>query len=99
ELQLLRDVEIARVGEVGAVERSLHPNADSGEIGMRLEEVLVGGVTVAAQFVNLKLERVEASGRDVRRERALDAAERQIHQHRPGLQLVVLLSALPVFGR
>ena len=63
EPQLLADAEIARVGEIGAVERALHPNADPGEIGMRLEEVLVGAITVAARFVNLERERVEASAR------------------------------------
>src|SRR3989442_15645069 len=66
---------------------------------MRLEEVLVRGVTGVAQFVNLKPEPIEGSARHVGRERPLDAAERQVHQDRPRFQLVILLSALPTFGR
>jgi len=65
---------------------------------MRLEEVLVRGVTVAASVCESKLERLEASGRDVRRECALDAAG-GAPQDRPGLQLVVQLAAFPIVDR
>src|SRR5207248_1298563 len=90
EPELLLHVHVARVGEVGAVERPFHTDADPGEVGIGREKGLIRRAAVGRRLVNLKSQLVERPGGHGSLEHALDAAEGEVDEDRPGLQLVAV---------
>src|SRR6266480_3925197 len=73
EPELLFHVQVARVGEVGAVERPVHADTNPGEVRMRREKRVIRCVAVVRRLVNLKLQLVKRPGGDGGLEHALDA--------------------------
>src|SRR5690242_17627909 len=94
ERQLLLDVEVAREGEISAVEGSLYADADAGEIGMCHEKRLIRRIPVR-DLVNLELEFVERAGRHDGGEHPGRPAEGQVDEERPRFDLLVLIPTLP----